>query len=322
MAVSDLSAEQWADVYRRMQTIRRFEDEAAGLFYRGALHGGVHSSVGQEAVPVGTCTALTDSDYITSTHRGHGHCIAKGAQPSKMFAELLGKATGYCKGKGGSMHIADLDIGMLGANGIVGGGIGMATGAAFTSHYLGTGHVAVCFLGEGAIQQGVFHECANMAALWKLPIIYMCEFNHFAEFTDADATFPIQDLTLRTVPYGFEGQRIDGNDVVAVYETVRDAVAQARAGEGPSLIVAVTFRMRGHYEGDQQVYRVPGLVDEWTKRDPIQRIRATLEGEGVFAEGQADRINAEVDKLIEDALQFGFDGPLPDVEDAFTDVYM
>ena len=322
MPVSDLSPEKLTDMYRRMQTIRRFEEEAADLFRKGQIYGVVHSSVGQEAVPVGACAALTSDDYITSTHRGHGHILGKGAEPDRMMAELLGKATGYCKGKGGSMHVARMDLGILGANGIVGGGIGIATGAAFTSQYTESGNVAVCFHGEGAIQQGVFHECANMAALWKLPVIYLCEYNHFAEFTHSRDTFPIQDLTLRTVPYGFQGQEVDGNDVIAVYETVRDAVKKARDGGGPSLIVAVTYRMKGHWEGDPLNYRTNEGVEEWAKKDPIQRLRARLEDAGVFSEGDADRINDEVDQTIKDAVQFAVDSPVPNIDEVTTDVYL
>jgi TPP-dependent pyruvate/acetoin dehydrogenase alpha subunit len=321
MLEAELSSAQLLEMYRKMWLIRHFEQEMARLFQKNLIHGSVHSYVGQEAIAVGGCAALEPSDLITSTHRGHGHCLAKGGDPERMMAELFGKATGYCRGKGGSMHIAELDIGILGANAIVGGSLGIATGAAFTSKYRKEGRVALCFFGDGALHQGLFHECANMAALWKLPVVYLCEYNAFAEFTYSDTTFPIKDLTLRSAPYGFPGVRVDGNDVLAVYRAARDAVVRARKGLGPSLLIAYTYRIEGHFVGDPLTYRTKEEVEEWRKSDPIPRFRTLLEEEGISSTNLQE-IEGRAEEAIRKAVDFAMSSPEPDFTEMTSDVYV
>jgi TPP-dependent pyruvate/acetoin dehydrogenase alpha subunit len=321
MLETDLSSDQLLEMYRKMWLIRHFEQEMARLFQKNLIHGSVHSYVGQEAIAVGGCSALDQQDVITSTHRGHGHCLAKGGDPEKMMAELFGKATGYCKGKGGSMHIAELDIGILGANAIVGGSVGIATGAAFTSKYRKEGRVALCFFGDGALHQGLLHECANMAALWKLPVVYVCEYNAFAEFTHSDATFPIKELTLRSAAYGFPGVRVDGNDVWAVYRAARDAVVRARQGLGPTLLVAYTYRIEGHFVGDPLTYRTKEEVEHWRKLDPILGFRAVLEREGIPSESLQE-IESKAEQAIQRAVDFAMSSPEPDFAEIMSDVYV
>jgi TPP-dependent pyruvate/acetoin dehydrogenase alpha subunit len=237
-----------------------------------------------------------------------------------MMAELFGKATGYCKGKGGSMHIAELDIGILGANAIVGGSIGIATGAAFTSKYRKEGRVSLCFFGDGALHQGLFHECANMAALWKLPVVYLCEYNAFAEFTHSDTTFPIKELTLRSAAYGFPGVAVDGNDVLAVYCAARDAVVRARQGLGPSLLIAYTYRIDGHFVGDPLTYRTKEEVEHWRQLDPIPRFRAILDKEGVSSE-HLQELEVSAEQAIQRAVEFAMSSPEPDFAEILSDVY-
>lgn len=320
-STADLTSNQLVDMYRRMFLIRRFEEEAATLFRKGLIHGVVHSYVGEEAMAVGVCSALEREDYITSTHRGHGHCLAKGGDPNRMMAEILGRATGYCKGKGGSMHIADLDLGILGANGIVGGGIGIATGAAFTSWYRNQRRAAVCFFGDGALHQGIFQECADMAALWKLPVIYFCEYNGFAEFTPSAATFPVTDLAARAAPFGFPAFTIDGNDVLAVYQATRDAVERARGGGGPTLLIGVSYRIEGHFVGDPVTYRTKEEVVPWRERDPLVRFRTRLWERGVLSESLCQEIEAEVNKQVQDAIDFAMASPEPALRELASDVY-
>lgn len=321
MPEPDPNPDSWLEMYRKMCLIRHFELEMARLFQKNLIHGSVHSYIGQEAIAVGACSAIDRPDLITSTHRGHGHCLAKGGDPGKMMAELFGKATGYCKGKGGSMHIAELDLGILGANAIVGGSIGIATGAAFTSKYRREGRVAVCFFGDGALHQGLLHECANMAALWKLPVVYLCEYNAFAEFTHSETTFPIKDLTLRSAPYGFPAVSVDGNDVLAVYRTTRDAVVRARQGLGPSLLVAYTYRIEGHFVGDPLTYRTKEEVEHWRKFDPILKFQAVLERGGIATERLRD-IESNAEQVIQKAVDFAMSSPDPDFSEMLSDVYV
>jgi TPP-dependent pyruvate/acetoin dehydrogenase alpha subunit len=316
-----LTPPQLLEMYRKMCVIRRFDEEAAALSRKNLIHGVVHSYIGEEAAAVGMCAALQPTDYITSTHRGHGHCLAKGGDPQRMMAEILGRVTGYCKGKGGSMHIADLDLGILGANGIVGGGFGIATGAAFTSRYRNDGRVAVCFFGDGALHQGVFYECANMAALWKLPIIYLCEYNGFAEFTHSAANFPIADLTTRAAPFGFPAVIVDGNDVLAVYRAARDAVQRARQGDGPTLLFGITYRIEGHYVGDPLTYRTKEEVVPWQGRDPLTRFRGFLQEQGLLPESAGQQIEAEVSTQIREAIDFAMASPEPGLSELTSDVY-
>ncbi len=314
------ATEQLVEMYRRMCLIRSFEEHARELYMQGKIRGATHMYIGEEAVAVGACTALRRDDYITSTHRGHGHCLAKGGLPRQMMAELLGKATGYCHGKGGSMHIADLDLGILGANGIVAGGTALATGAAYSARYRNSSQVVCCFFGDGALNQGVLYESMNMAALWKLPIIYLCEENKYAEFSPIERFFPVRDLTTRAVTFGIPGLRVEGNDVLAVYRTVCEAVERARKGEGPSLIVADTYRIEGHTIGDPLTLRPAGETDEWRQRDPIVRFRNWLLERGVLDENRAVALAGEAEDEIRDAVQFAESSPDPDLAELSRDV--
>lgn len=314
---------KYIEMYKRMWLIRAFEDNTRELFMKDVIRGATHVYVGEEAIAVGICAALGKNDYITSTHRGHGHCLAKGGDPKLMMAELLGRSTGYCKGKGGSMHIADLDLGILGANGIVGGGIGLATGAAYACKYRNDGGVAVCFFGDGAINQGVFYEAANMAALWKLPIIFVCERNMFAEFSYSEWYFPDQDLTKRTEPFGFKGIEVDGNDLLAVYQLATDLVSKARKGEGPFFIVANTYRIYGHTIGDPLTYRIPGEVDKWKdeNHDPILRFKNYLVKEEILPANGVEEIEKEARLICEEAVKFGMESPYPSPDSLMEDLY-
>jgi len=317
-----LARKQLIEMYRRMVLIRRFDEQARELFKRDLVRGSTHTYTGEEAIAVGACAALRDDDLITSTHRGHGHCLAKGGDPKAMMAELLGRATGYCRGKGGSMHIADIELGILGANGIVGGGIGIATGAAYTSIYRGIDRVVVCFFGDGAINQGIFYEAANMAALWKLPVIYLCEENQYAEFSPSRPMMSVEDLTIRAAAFGMPGVAVDGNDVLAVYQMVSQAVARARRGEGPSLIIARTYRLEGHTVGDPLTYRPKGEAEEWWAREPIPRFRRYLIERGVLSEEEATEIEAAAQAEILEAVEFALKSPPPNVQELTRDVYM
>jgi TPP-dependent pyruvate/acetoin dehydrogenase alpha subunit len=315
---------KYIEMFRKMLLIRAFDEQARNLYMKNVVIGSTHLYVGEEAIAVGVCATLNEGDYISSTHRGHGHCLAKGGDPNKMMAELLGKATGYCRGKGGSMHIADLDLGILGANGIVGGGISLATGSAFSCKYRKDGHVAVCFFGDGAINQGVFYEVANMASLWKLPIVYVCERNKFAEFSYSEWYFSDQDLTKRTEGFGFRGVEVDGNDLLAVYAAAQEAVDKARKGGGPSFLVANTYRIYGHTVGDPLTYRKSGEVDIWKDKDhdPILRFKIFLLKEEILADPEIEKIENEVDRIINQAVDFAINSPLPTPDSLLEDVYI
>ena len=314
---------KYVEMFKKMCLIRAFDEHARDLYMQDVIRGATHVYVGEEAIAVGVCAALKKEDYITSTHRGHGHCLAKNGDPKKMMAELLGRETGYCKGKGGSMHIADLDQGNLGANGIVGGGIGLATGAAFACKYREDGNVAVCFFGDGAINQGVFYEAANMAALWNLPIIYVCERNKFAEFSYSEWYYADQDLTKRTAPFGFQGIEVDGNDLLAVYELASDLVERARKGEGPFFIVANTYRIYGHTIGDPLTYRKTGEVDEWkdAEHDPILRFKSFLMNEEILPADAIEDIESDVKKICDDAVKYAMASPHPSLDSLMEDLY-
>jgi len=316
-----LSPDQLRSMLRTMHMIRQFDLRALDLYREGAMRGSTHPYIGMEAVAVGACAALRPADRITSTHRGHGHCLAKGGDPRLMMAELLGKATGYCKGKGGSMHIADVEAGILGANGIVGGGIGLATGAALAAQLAGRDDVTLCFFGDGALNQGVLHESANLAAIWKLPVVYICENNQYAMSARADRFTSVPDPEVRAKAYGFPGVSCDGMDVMAVYRTVADAVARARAGEGPSLVVCVTYRYFGHHVGDPLNYRDKAEVDAWKTKDPIDRFQRDLIAHRVLTSDEADRLAAAVIQEIEAAVAFAKASPEPEVEALMEDVY-
>jgi pyruvate dehydrogenase E1 component alpha subunit len=319
-----MSEALYLELYRKMVLIRMFEEQARDLFMKNMMRGATHMYIGEEAIAVGVCAALAKGDTITSTHRGHGHCLAKGGDPKRMMAELLGRASGYCKGKGGSMHIADLDLGILGANGIVGGGVGIAAGAAFAALYRNDSKVSVCFFGDGALNQGNFFETANMAGLWKLPLIYVCERNRFAEFSYTDRYFSDPDLTKRSVPFGFPAIEVDGNDVLTVYQTAQGAVARARQGEGPTLIMADTYRIMGHTIGDPLTYRLKGEVEEWQgpAHDPILRFKYYLLEHQLIAEDQLAAIDDEVRQSITEAVQFALASPEPEVQTLWDDVYV
>jgi len=319
----NLTHEQLAAMYHGMWLIRYFDENAKRLYQQDKIRGTTHSYVGEEAIAVGACTALNREDYITSTHRGHGHCLAKGGDPRLMMAELLGKSTGYCKGKGGSMHIADLDLGILGANGIVGGGIGIATGAAYSADLRGSGQVAVCFFGDGASNQGILMEAANMAALWKLPVIYLCEENQYAEFSSCRPLIAAPSIEAKAQAFGMAGATVDGNDVLAVHEAVSAAAGRARAGEGPTLLVAQTYRIEGHTVGDPLTYRPKGEVDEWKSaaRDPISRFGLVLVNEVGFSEAELEALRQRAETEIAEAVAFAEASPEPDIATLWEDVY-
>lgn len=308
-------------MYRKMVEIRTFESKVAELFAAGKIPGFVHLYIGEEAVAVGACANLKDTDFITSTHRGHGHCIAKGGRLDLMMAELFGKETGYCKGKGGSMHIADVEIGILGANGIVGGGLGIAPGAGLSAKMRGTDQVTICFFGDGASNQTTFHEGINLASAWKLPVIFICENNQYGISLHQSKHQNINDVADRAAAYGIPGVVVDGNDVMAVYEAVGEAVKRARAGEGPTLIECKTYRWRGHFEGDPQVYRSQEEIEEWKAKDPIPRFEALLAEMGVLTAEEAEAIKKEVAAEVEAAVEFAEKSPEPAPEAALEDLY-
>jgi pyruvate dehydrogenase E1 component alpha subunit len=318
-----LSTDVQMDLHRRMVRIRLFEEAAGKLAEAARLPGFLHLYVGEEAVASGVCAALNDDDQITSTHRGHGHLVAKGGDFNRMMAELMGKATGYNKGKGGSMHICDLDLGMLGANGIVGAGAPIAVGAAFADKYRGKGQVAVAFFGDGATNIGAFHEAANMACALKLPIVFACENNEYGEFTPRHKTMAITDIVDRAAGYGMPGVIVDGMDVVAVHEAATEAVARARRGEGPALIEAKTYRFYNHH-GIQNLglkYRPDAEVDEWKKRDPIFSFEERLIEAGTASSERIEAVWTELRADIETSIAFADDSPLPEPDQLLVDVY-
>jgi len=303
--------------------IREFEEQVNELYMRALMPGLAHLYIGEEAVAVGICEALRPDDYITSTHRGHGHCVAKGASPDRMFAELLGKEAGYCRGKGGSMHIADPATGNLGANAIVGGSAGIATGAALSSKRLGTGQVAVCFFGEGALGQGVLYEVMNLAALWKLPVIYVCENNLYTEYTHYSET-TAGDILARGTAFGVLAESVDGQDVRAVNATAQKLVDRARRGEGPAFLVCNTYRYTGHHVGDinREYYRSKQEEQEWkTKRDPIKNFSQWLMEQKISDEGKLKQIQEEVREEMKTAVEFAIAAPYPTVDQVDQDVY-
>ena len=316
-----IEKEKLIDMYRTMLRIRTFEERVSREFAAGNIPGFVHLYIGEEATASGACANLGPDDYITSTHRGHGHLIAKGGKTDLMMAELFGKKTGYCKGKGGSMHIADADIGILGANGIVGGGIPVAGGAALSAQMRGTDQAVICFLGDGASNRGTFHEGVNLAACWNLPVVYVIENNLYAEKTRISDTSKVTDLAGRASSYGIPDVTVDGNDVVAVYEAVGEAIARARRGEGPTLVECKTYRWHGHFEGDAQTYKPDEEVEEWKKKDPIPAFRKRLIEMKVLTEPDADKIDRETNEEIEKAVKFAQESPFPAPEETLEDVF-
>jgi pyruvate dehydrogenase E1 component alpha subunit len=310
-------------MYRRMIMIRLFEEQVNELYTRALMPGLAHLYIGEEAIAVGVCEALRADDYITSTHRGHGHCLAKGAAIDRMFAELLGKEAGYCKGKGGSMHIADPDTGNLGANAIVAGSAGIATGAAFSSKRLGNGRVTVCFFGEGALGQGVVYEVMNMAALWKLPVIYVCENNMYNEYTHVSET-AAGDILARGPAFGVHSESVDGQDVRAVYTVAKRLVERARKGEGPAFLMANTYRFMGHHVGDisREYYRSKQEEQKWkSERDPIKVVTDAILAQKIADQTALDQIQSEVKAEIEKAVQFAMAAPYPSPDKVEQDVY-
>jgi len=321
--VDAVDREQWIQIYQQMSQIRAFEDQANQLYLSAKMPGLTHMYSGQEAVAVGVCEALERDDYITSTHRGHGHCLAKGAQFKPMFAELLGKVDGYCRGKGGSMHIADQDSGNLGANAIVGGSAGIATGAAMSAKMRGTDQVAVCFFGEGALGQGLFYEVMNMAQLWKLPVIYVCENNLYNEYTHYSET-TAGELTARAAAFGIQTVELDGQDVRSVYLEAQKLVKQARAGEGPAFLLANTYRFHGHHVGDinRTYYRSKDEEKLWkTERDPITNFGRWLLESKIADQGLLDQITTQVEEEAKAAVAYALDAPYPAEEEVTLHVY-
>ncbi len=317
------SYEVLRDIHRRMVRIRLFEEAAGRIFEAGRMPGFIHLYVGQEAVAAGVCAALRDDDQVSSTHRGHGHLVAKGGDLSRMMAELMGKATGYCGGKGGSMHVCDLDLNMLGANGIVGGGVPIAVGAGFANKYRANGAVSVAFFGDGATNIGAFHEAANMAAALELPVLFVCENNEYAEYTRRDETMAIDDVVERAAAYGMPGAKVDGMDAVAVFEATTGALDRARHGGGPSFIECKTYRYYNHH-GVQTLgmkYRSDDEVKEWRDRDPVPRHEDLMVSVGAMTPDGIEAVRDEIAAEVEAAIEFAEQSPMPDPADLLVDVY-
>ncbi|MBA4507126.1 pyruvate dehydrogenase (acetyl-transferring) E1 component subunit alpha [Clostridium sporogenes] len=308
-------------MYKTMLKIRKFEQVAMNTFAEGKIPGFVHLYIGEEAVATGVCANLKDSDYITSTHRGHGHILAKGGDLKFMMAELFGKATGYCKGKGGSMHIADATKGILGANGIVGAGHNIAVGAGLSAQYRETDQVCVCFFGDASTNQGTFHESLNMASVWKLPVVFVCENNLYGISMSQDRHQAIKDVADRGVAYNVPGIVVDGNDVFAVYEAAEEAIKRAREGKGPTLIECKTYRHRGHFEGDPCVYKPTEEQEEWLAKDPIPRFEKYLVENEILTEEKLKEVQSKVESEIDEAVDFANNSPYPELESVLEDVY-
>ncbi len=319
--MSKLSAETALAMHRTMCRIRYFEEAASAKYKDGDLPGFIHLSIGQEACAAGVCATLEASDYITSTHRGHGHCLAKGGDAKRMMAELFAKEAGYSQGRGGSMHIADVSVGMLGANGIVGQSMPLGVGAALTAQVKGSGAVAVAFFGEGASGAGVAHEAMNMAALWRLPLVFFCEANRYAELSPYEIHVPVANVADRAPAYDMPGVTIDGGDAAAVYETMTEAVARARDGQGPSLVEAKTYRWHGHYEGDPQRYKPEGETEAEKARDPIPRFEALLKESFGADDAALEAAHAEEKTAIAAAVEFAEASPDPAPDSLTANVY-
>jgi len=322
-ASENLGAEKLLRMYRQMMAIRLFEENVNELYTRALMPGLAHLYIGEEAIAVGVCEALRREDYITSTHRGHGHCLAKGASPKLMFAELLGKEAGYCRGKGGSMHIADPATGNLGANAIVGGSVGIATGAALSAKTLKTGQVAVCFFGEGALGQGVLYECFNLAQLWKLPVMYVCENNMYNEYTHFSET-TAGDIPSRAAAFGIKADTVDGQDVRAVFAAAATLADRARRGDGPAFLLCETYRYRGHHVGDinREYYRSKKEEQQWlAENDPIRNFSAWLMAQKLADAASLSTIDAELKVEMDEAMKFAIAAPYPSTDQVDRDVY-
>ncbi|HEY8693791.1 MAG TPA: thiamine pyrophosphate-dependent dehydrogenase E1 component subunit alpha [Chloroflexota bacterium] len=318
---SRLTDGQLREALRLMLTIRHFDEQAMALYRAGEMRGTTHPYIGMEAVGVGVMMALQPTDWVTSTHRGHGHTIAKGGDLKKMMAELLGRATGYSGGKGGSMHIADMDKHMLGANGIVGGGMGLATGAALTCKLQNTGAVAACFFGDGALNQGILHEATNMAAIWKLPVVYVCENNQYAMSARADWTVAGGKPSARAEGYGIPGVDVDGMDFFAVNHAASELVERARRGDGPSYLVCLTYRYHGHHAGDPLNYRDKEEVDRWREKDPVEHMKETLLKWDAISASDIEAMQQRIEGEVEEAIEFAKASPEPEVSQLMTDIY-
>jgi pyruvate dehydrogenase E1 component alpha subunit len=318
---SSLTDEQLREALRLMLTIRHFDEQAMALYRAGEMRGTTHPYIGMEAVGVGVMMALRPTDWVTSTHRGHGHTIAKGGDLKKMMAELLGRSGGYSGGKGGSMHIADMDKHMLGANGIVGGGMGLATGAALTCKLQNTGAVAACFFGDGALNQGILHEATNMAAIWKLPVIYVCENNQYAMSARADWTVAGGKPSARAAGYGIPAIDVDGMDFFAVNNAASELIERARRGEGPSYLVCLTYRYHGHHAGDPLNYREKEEVDRWREQDPIERMKSALVAWGATSSADIEALESRIESEVAEAIEFAKASPEPALDQLMTDIY-
>ena len=316
-----LSPARLLDLLHQMLLIRTFEESAEQLYLQGLVHGTMHLSIGQEGSAVGACAALRPTDYILSTHRGHGHCIAKGARADQMMAEFFGKETGYCRGRGGSMHIADVTTGNLGANGIVAGGVPMAAGVGLSIQMQRQDSVVLVFFGDGATNEGAFHESLNLASIWNLPVIYFCENNQYAMSMAITRASKVDRLSERAVAYGIPGVTVDGNDLLAVYAATESAVARARRGEGPTLIEARTYRWKGHSKSDKQRYRTREEVAEWQERDPIARLARQMMAAGILTEEAFAQVQAQVEGEIAAAIEFARNSPDPDPATILEGVY-
>jgi len=321
-STSGIEGKTLIHLFEKMLEIRRFEEKVWDLFGRNLIPGTLHLYIGEEATAVGVCVNLRVDDYITSTHRGHGHCIAKEARLEPMMAELLGKKTGYCKGKGGSMHVADASVGILGATAVVGSGIPIAVGAGLSCKMRKTDQVVACFFGDGASNNGTFHESLNMAAIWKLPIVFVCENNLYAMGTRISNVTAIDNIARRAVAYGMPGVTVDGNDAVAVFQAAREAVERARKGEGPTLLECQTYRHKGHSRFDPATYRPQEEVEEWMKRDPIVRLRKKLTEEQILSEEEAGEIDKRIIDEVEAAAGFALGSSYPELEEALEDVFV
>ncbi|MDI3534613.1 MAG: acetoin:2,6-dichlorophenolindophenol oxidoreductase subunit alpha [Thermosediminibacterales bacterium] len=317
----NLTKEKRLEMYSQMLKIRRFEEKVDEFFKANLMWGTCHLCIGEEATAVGAIATLNKDDYITSTHRGHGHCIAKGASLDKMMAELLGKETGYCRGRGGSMHIADVESGNLGANGVVGGGIPIAVGAALSSKMKKDGKVTLCFFGDGASNNGTFHESINLAAVWKLPVVFVVENNLYGMSVPFRKACSAENIADRAKGYSIPGYIVDGNDVEAVFETVNKAVQDARNGKGPSLVECKTYRWKGHSKSDNNVYRTREEIKAWMEKCPIKRYKEKLIAEGIATEEELKQIEDDVEKEIAKAEEFAKNSPEPKVEDVMDGIY-
>jgi pyruvate dehydrogenase E1 component alpha subunit len=309
------------EALRRMHLIRKFEETAEQSYMRGLVHGTMHLSIGQEASAVGAVLRLRPDDYILSTHRGHGHCIAKGADPARMLAEFFGKETGYCHGRGGSMHIADVEGGNLGANGIVAGGVPIAVGVGMSIKAQRLGRVCVVFFGDGATNEGAFHESLNMASIWKLPVVFVCENNKYAMSMDIAQAMAVDSVAERAAAYAMPGITVDGNDLPAVAAAAQDAVSRARGGEGPALLECRTYRIRGHSKSDRNLYRTKDEIEAWRAADPIARLSAEVLEAGLLTKRELDDIEAAAAREIDAALEFARSSPDPDPAQLTRDVY-